>query len=90
MSAVYKFINNSANSTYGLEISLSSANTVYNARLARITNANNSLTVLTIANTTTTYANVTLVPYETITVEKSANDTFSGVNLRAVQVAYRN
>lgn len=90
MSAVYKFFNNTANSTFGTEVSLSTANTVYNAKLVRVTNANNSLTVLAIANATTTYANVTLVPYEVLTVEKSVNDTLSGVNLKAVQVAYRN
>ena len=90
MSAVYKFFNNTANSTFGTEVSLSTANTVYNAKLARVINANNSLTVLAIANSTTTYANVTLAPYEVLTVEKPVTDTLSGVNLKAVQIAYRN
>lgn len=90
MPAVYKFANNAANSVIGLEISLATSNTVYGARLARVTNSNNSITVLTIANTSATYANVSLVPYEVILVEKSTTDTLNGVNLRAVQVAYRN
>lgn len=90
MSAVYKFLSVSANTDYGLEISLTTANTVYGSKLVRVTNANNTLTVLTIANTTATYANVTLTPYEAVNVEKATTDTLSGTNLRAVQIAYRN
>jgi hypothetical protein len=83
MSAVYRIT--------GTEIGLSgTGNTVSLSKLVRITNANNSLTVLTVANTTATYANVTLGPYEAITVEKATTDTVAGVNLRAVVVAYRN
>ena len=82
MSAVYKFLN--------AEISISSANTVYSSRVIRVTNTTNAVGVLQIANTTANTANVTLVPYEVITVEKDVADTVSGANLRAVPVAYRN
>jgi hypothetical protein len=82
MSVVFKFI--------GTELSLSTANTVGANKLVRVTNANNTITVLAIANTTATYANVSLTPYESVTVVKETTDTVSGVNLRAVAVAYRN
>jgi hypothetical protein len=82
MSAVYKFI--------GTEISISSANSVGLNKLVRVTNVANSLTVLSVANTTVTLANVSLIPYESITVVKETTDTVAGANLRAVAVAYRN
>lgn len=83
MSAVFKFLNT--------EIALNgTGNTVNLAKVVRVTNANNSLTICTIANTTATYANVTLVPYEVATIEKSPADTIAGVNLKAVSIAYRN
>lgn len=83
MSAVYKFL--------GTEIGLNgTGNTVSSSKLVRVTNANNSLTVLVVANTTVTLANVTLTPYETITLEKSTTDLLTGVNLKATAVAYRN
>jgi hypothetical protein len=83
MSAVFKFLNT--------EIALNgTGNTVNLAKVVRVTNANNSLTICTIANTTATYANVTLVPYEVATIEKSPTDTIAGVNLKAVSIAYRN
>ena len=82
MSAVYKFI--------GAEIAISSANTVGQNKLVRVTNVANSLTVLTVANTTATYANVSMTPYESLTVVKETTDTVAGANLRAVAVAYRN
>jgi hypothetical protein len=58
--------------------------------LVRVFNANNSLTVLAVANTTATYANTTLGPYESMTVVKETTDTLAGTNLRATAVAYRN
>lgn len=82
MSAVYKFL--------GTEVSLTTANTVGANKLVRVFNANNSLTVLAVANNTTTLANTTLAPYESITVVKEPTDTVFGVNLRATAVAYRN
>jgi hypothetical protein len=82
MSAVYKFL--------GTELSLSTANTVGSNKLVRVFNANNSLTVLAIANSTVTYANTTLAPYESMTVAKETTDTLVGVNLRATAIAYRN
>jgi hypothetical protein len=82
MSSVYKFI--------GTELTLSTANTVGLNKLVRVTNSNNSITVLAIANTTQVYANVSLTPYESVTVVKETTDTVFGVNLRAVAVAYRN
>jgi hypothetical protein len=83
MSAVYRIT--------GTELGLSATgNTVSSSKLVRITNANNSITVLTVANTTATYANVSLTPYESITLEKAITDTVAGVNLKAVVVAYRN
>jgi hypothetical protein len=83
MSAVYKFLNT--------EIALNTTgNTVNSAKVVRVVNANNSLTVCTVANTTSTYANVTLGPYEAVTIEKSTTDTLAGVNLKAVSIAYRN
>lgn len=82
MSSVYKFL--------GIEVPLSSANTVGGNRLVRVVNANNTLTILTIANTTATYANTTLAPYESMTVVKETTDTLFGPNLKATAVAYRN
>ena len=83
MSAVYKLL--------GTEIGLSgTGNTVSLSKLVRITNANNSLTVLSVANTTTTIANVTLTAYESVTLEKNNTDLLTGVNLKAVAIAYRN
>ena len=83
MSAVYKFLQT--------EIALNeTGNTVSLSKLVRITNANNTLTVLSVANTTDTYANVTLAPYEVITLEKNTTDLLTGANLKAVSVAYRN
>lgn len=83
MSAVYKFLQT--------EIALNgTGNTVSLSKLVRITNANNTLTVLSVANTTATYANVTLAPYEVITLEKNTTDLLKGANLKAVSVAYRN
>ena len=84
MSAVYKFLQTeiALNGTGGNTVSLS--------KLVRITNANNTLTVLSVANTTATYANVTLAPYEVITLEKNTTDLLKGANLKAVSVAYRN
>ena len=83
MSAVYKFLQT--------EIALDeTGNTVCLSKLVRITNANNTLTVLSVANTTDTYANVTLAPYEVITLEKNTTDLLTGANLKAVSVAYRN
>jgi hypothetical protein len=82
MSAVYKFL--------GTEVSLSTANTVGANKLVRVFNSNNSVTILTIANTTATYANTTLAAYESMTVAKDTTDTLFGVNLRATAVAYRN
>lgn len=82
MSAVYKFL--------GTEVSLTTANTVGSNKLVRVVNANNSLTILTIANTTATYANTTLAPYESMTVVKETTDTLFGPNLKATAVAYRN
>ena len=81
MAAVYRF--------KGTEISIASANTVSSSNLVRITNGASSA-VLTIANTTATYANVTLVASEVIVVEKAVTDTVQGSGMRAVQVAYRN
>ena len=82
MSSIFKFI--------GTELSISSANSVGENKLVRVTNVSNSLTVLTVANTTATYANVSLTPYESLTVVKETTDTVAGENLRAVAVAYRN
>lgn len=83
MTAVYKLSNT--------EIALNgTGNTVYSAKLVRVTNANNSLTVCAVSNTTSTVANVTLTPYETIILEKQVTDLLTGVNLKAVPIAYRN
>lgn len=82
MSAVYKIAN--------AEISIASANTVYNSKLIRVTNTTSGVTVLQIANTTSNTANVTLTSYEVITLEKTTTDLVSGTGLRAVPVAYRN
>jgi hypothetical protein len=81
--AVYKFLNT--------EIVLAGvSNTVNSAKVVRVLNANNSLTACFIANTTSTYANVTLSPYEVAIIEKSPTDTINGTNLKVVSIAYRN
>jgi len=81
MSAVFKF--------KGTEVSIATANTVGNNVLIRVTNGATAA-VLTIANTTGTYANATLAASEVITVEKATTDTLQGAGMRAVAVAYRN
>ena len=80
MAVVYKF--------KGLQISISSANTVGNSNLARVYCSSSG--VLTIANTTSTYANVTLATGESIIVEKATTDTLAGTSMVAVPIAYRN
>lgn len=81
MAAVYKF--------KGTEVAITSANTVGNNVLIRVTNGA-ATAVLTVANTTATYANVTLTASEVIVVEKATTDTLQGTGMRAVAVAYRN
>lgn len=81
MAAVYKF--------KGTEVAITSANTVGNNVLIRVTNGA-AAAVLTLANTTATYANVTLVANEVLVVEKSTTDTLTGSGMKAVAVAYRN
>ena len=81
--SVYKFLNT--------EIALAgTSNTVNNAKVVRVFNSNNSLTVCSVANSTATYANVTLAAYEVAIVEKSPTDTINGTNLKVVSIAYRN
>ena len=83
MSTVYKFL--------GTEVSISSANTVNSSKLVRVINTTNAVAVLAVANSTATYANTTLAPYEAVIVEKANTaDTVAGSGLRAVQIAYRN
>ena len=81
MAAVYKF--------KGTEVPITSANTVGGSVLVRVTNGG-SVAVLNVANTTATYANVTLVASEVIVVEKATTDTVTGSGMRAVPIAYRN
>jgi hypothetical protein len=81
MSVIYKFL--------GTEISIGSANTVANSKLVRVT-GDSANQVLTIANTTATYANVTILAGEILVIEKATTDTLQGTNLKAVPVAYRN
>jgi hypothetical protein len=74
----------------GAEISISSANTVSNSTLVRVINTSTSATaLLNIANTTATYANVTLAPNESVAVVKAISDTVIGPGLRAAPIAYR-
>lgn len=80
MAAVYKL--------KGLQISIGSANTVANSNLVRVFCSSSG--VLTIANTTATYANVTLATNESMVVEKAATDTLAGTSMVAVPVAFRN
>jgi hypothetical protein len=82
MSAVYKFL--------GTEIAITSANNVSSAKLVRIVNTTNAITVLTVANTTATYGNTTVAPNEVLTLEKAPTDTVAGASLRAAPIAYRN
>lgn len=82
MSAVYKFI--------GPEIAITSANTVSLSKVLRVTNTTNAVTVLQVTDGSANTANTTLVPYETLIVEKNTTDTVSGSGLRAVPIAYRN
>jgi hypothetical protein len=82
MSSVYKFI--------GQEIAITSANTVSLSKVLRITNTTNAITVLQLTNGSANTANTTLVPYETLIVEKNTTDTVAGAGLRAAPIAYRN
>jgi hypothetical protein len=80
--AVYKFL--------GTELAITTANTVSLAKVVRVVNTSGSVTVLTVANTTSTYGNTTIAPNEVIIVEKATTDTVAGANLRAAPIAYRN
>ena len=80
MSAVYKLL--------GLQVSIASANTVASTNLARVYCSASG--VLTVANTTATYANVTLATGESMVIEKATTDTLTGASMVAVPVAYRN
>lgn len=75
----------------GTEVSITANNTVGNTTLVRVINTSTSaVAVLSIANTSAYYANVTLSPNESVFIPKANTDTVSGVGLRAVSVAYRN
>ncbi|CAB5221135.1 hypothetical protein UFOVP245_79 [uncultured Caudovirales phage] len=80
MSAVVKLT--------GIQVSIGSANTVANCNLARVYCSSSG--VLTLANTTATYANVTLATGESMVIEKAPTDTLAGSGMVAVPVAYRN
>ena len=72
----------------GVQVSIASANTVANTNLARVYCS--AAGVLTVANTTATYANVTLATGESMVIEKATTDTLAGTSMVAVPVAYRN
>lgn len=80
MPAVYKF--------KGVQLAITSANTVASSNLVRVFCP--STGVLTIANTTGTYANVTLATGESIIIEKAVTDTVAGSGMVAAPIAYRN
>lgn len=82
MSSVYKFL--------GQEISITSANTVSLAKVIRVTNTANALSVLQLTDGSANTANTTLAPYEVLIVEKNATDTVAGASLKAAPIAYRN
>jgi hypothetical protein len=74
----------------GPEISIASANTVSSTSLVRVINTSTSAqATLNIANTTATYANVSLAPNESLHIVKAVTDTVTGTGLRAAPVAYR-
>jgi len=71
----------------GTEVSISTANTVANASLIRVFNANTTTPqVLTIANTGGTISNTTISFNREIYVRKNPTDTAQGTNLLAVPV----
>jgi len=75
----------------GTEQSISSANTVANSNLVRVTYTGGTSSVLTFANSGGTYANLTIMSsLPTVIVTKQSSDTLQGTSLIAVPIAYRN
>lgn len=68
----------------GVEISVSSANTVADSVLVRVYNGG-SAGVLNVGS----YANLTIASAESVIVEKASTDTIQGTDMLAVPVGYR-
>jgi hypothetical protein len=66
------------------EISIASANTVYDAPLVRIINTGATANLIISG-----IGNVSVTNTETIIVEKPNTSTLTGANMRAVPVAYK-
>lgn len=73
------------------EVALTSANTVSNATLIRVVNTGSVTFLLNFANTTTVYANITLLANSVTFVQKGSTDTVNSSNssVRAASIAYR-
>lgn len=72
-----------------LEISVTSANTVYNATLVRI-RANGGAATITVANTSANIASFSMVNNTVEYLEKDKNDTITAsVGVDCTPVAYR-
>ncbi len=82
MTGIYKPLAN--------EVSIATANNVWNASLVRVINPGATGAVLAIASGGTQYANITLLGNCEVIIKKSANDTLQGTGMSAVPVAYLN
>ena len=72
------------------EIAISTANTVANNVLVRVTNPTTSNVLLTQANTGGTIASTTVLGNSAVIVMKANTDTLAGTGLKATAVAYKN
>ena len=79
---IYKFSNN--------EISISTANTVYNSPLVRCVNPTTGVVNVTISvNSSVNLASFSILGNSEIIIEKTANNLIQGTGIVASPVAYR-
>lgn len=72
----------------GLEIAVSSANTVANTTVVRCFNNSGSDDVITVANSGGTYANLTIASYDSVVIVKQPTDTVQGTNILATPIGH--
>ncbi len=82
MTGIYKPLAN--------EVSIGTANVVYNYQLVRVINPAATGAVLVVSSGGSQYANITMLGNSELIIKKSANDTLQGTGMVAVPVAYLN
>lgn len=72
------------------EISISTANTVYNSKLIRLVNPTTSNVVVTLVASPTSNLDFTILGNSEILFEKSANQAVKGTGILATPIVYKN